>query len=394
MDPKIYLAIDNCFAIKRWITPIDWSNVVRKIGLKYVECVTDNELDPLLMDGEYLKDWVGEVQRAEQQTGVKVIFLYTGNGTYDTTGLAHPDERVRKHILDKWFQGLLAMGARLEVGVGYFVHAFNEHILQDKDLYFKYTGIVEDSLVALNLRAKKLGCPQVAIEQMYSPHQIPFTIENTKRFMREVGQRSGMPLYFTEDVAHHQPKFIRPTVERIQGAFQRYLQDGYIEIWLGSPKAYDIFEKAAPLRDQLKESDLDRIMKDMDDNPHLFAEKRDADCYEWLAEMGCYSPVIHLQQTDGTFSAHKPFTDESNQDGIIKPAQILKALAKSYEKPLENDLPKQCEDIYLTFEFYAKTDSINQQIIYDYQRSVEYWRKYVPEDGMRLSELVAALSRS
>lgn len=391
MDPRIYLAIDNCFAMKRWTTPYEWSSIVKDIGLSYVECVADNEIDPLLMDKEYLKSWVEDVREAEKKTGTKVIFLYSGNGTYDTTGLAHYDKRVRKHILDKWFGGFLAMGAELGVGVGYFVHGFPEYILQDKELYFQYTDIVKDYLVEVNKLAIELGCPQLAIEQMYTPHQTPFTIDKTKEFMAEIGRRSGMPLYFTEDVGHHNPKFIRPSIQQIQAAYQRYLKDGYIEIWLGNKTAYSIFESAMPLNGKLKEADLQRIYADMDDNGHLFAEKRDSDCYEWLSDIGCYSPVIHLQQTDGTFSLHKPFTEEYNSLGVIKPDKILKALAESYQKPQDKDLPKQCEDIYLTFEFYSGTSAINRQIIHDYSKSVEYWRKYVPEDGMKLSDILAGI---
>lgn len=34
--PKIYLGLDNCFAIKRWINPEDWMRVTREIGFSYI----------------------------------------------------------------------------------------------------------------------------------------------------------------------------------------------------------------------------------------------------------------------------------------------------------------------------------------------------------------------
>ena len=34
MYPKIYLAIDNCFASKRWTTPNQWAKVISDLGVK------------------------------------------------------------------------------------------------------------------------------------------------------------------------------------------------------------------------------------------------------------------------------------------------------------------------------------------------------------------------
>lgn len=34
------------------------------------------------------------------------------------------------------------------------------------------------------------------------------------------------------------------------------------------------------------------------EHPYLFCEKRDSDLYEWMRELGSYSPIIHLQQSD------------------------------------------------------------------------------------------------
>ncbi len=32
MDPRISIGIDNCFAIKRWVTPAEWGRVIREMG--------------------------------------------------------------------------------------------------------------------------------------------------------------------------------------------------------------------------------------------------------------------------------------------------------------------------------------------------------------------------
>ena len=56
-NPKIYLAIDNCFASKRWTDPEKWMNVIKSLGLNYVEASADNECDPLYLGSEYMKRW-------------------------------------------------------------------------------------------------------------------------------------------------------------------------------------------------------------------------------------------------------------------------------------------------------------------------------------------------
>ena len=33
IDPKIYLGIDNCFALKRWTTPAEWAKVIKDLGM-------------------------------------------------------------------------------------------------------------------------------------------------------------------------------------------------------------------------------------------------------------------------------------------------------------------------------------------------------------------------
>ena len=69
----------------------------------------------------------------------------------------------------------------------------------------------------------------------------------------------------------------------------------------------------------------------MDRYPHLFAAERDCDLYGWLEELGCYSPIVHLQQSNGKSSSHLPFTSANNETGIVHPLKVLQAIARSYE---------------------------------------------------------------
>ena len=55
MYPRIYLAIDNCFASKRWSTPADWMKVISDAGIYYVEASADNECDPLYSGTDFTR---------------------------------------------------------------------------------------------------------------------------------------------------------------------------------------------------------------------------------------------------------------------------------------------------------------------------------------------------
>ncbi|WP_010256406.1 TIM barrel protein [Treponema primitia] len=178
--PRIYLAIDNCFACKRWTRPKEWCELIAQLGIGYVEASADTELDPLFMGPEYLVSWVEEVQRAQAATGVRVANLYSGHGTYTTLGLTHTDPRVRRRMLDHWFKPMVAAAAQLGAGLIFFAHAFVHTALQNAVLYREAIDVLEQGLIEVNQYAVAIGCENISIKQMYSPHQYP---EGVKKFI-------------------------------------------------------------------------------------------------------------------------------------------------------------------------------------------------------------------
>ncbi|AEF81014.1 TIM barrel protein [Leadbettera azotonutricia] len=373
--PKIYLAIDNCFAYKRWTRPEEWCDAIAALGIGYIEASSDNELDPLYMGREYLADWVEAVRKAQDASGVRVANLYSGHGTYTTLGLTHTDPRVRRRMIDKWFKPLMEAAGHLGCGLGFFAHAFPHRVLQDAVLYREAIGVLEQGLVELNQYKVSCGCGDMGIEQMYSPHQYPWTIAQTRDLIRTVTEKSRSPFYFTEDVGHHQAKFQSPDMQQLQEANGKPGRDA----WLGSDRAFALAEKG----------DLAGLQEEIRKTPHLFAEKKDGDCYSWLSELGAYSPIIHLQQTDGKTSAHLPFTTERNAWGIIDGGKILRSLKAAYDRPEEAGMPRRCEKIYLTLELFAGTAAIMHGFMAEARESVAWWRQWIPRDGMVLDELVS-----
>lgn len=371
MYPRIFLAMDNCVLKKRWTEPDEWARIMRDLGVRYVEASADTELDPLYMGRAYVASWASRVAEAEARHGVRVSSVYSGHGSYTTLGIAHPDASVRDNIVENFVFPLVDIAGKLGCGLGFFAHAFRQADLQSPELYSRQVDVLVESLVRINRRSAEAGCQRIGIEKMYTPHQYPWRNDDVRRLLRRVRDASGRDFYFTEDVGHHNPKFRMPCLEDLSGDCR--------DVWLGTDRAAAMVERGCP------EEALDEMRR----NPQLFLEDDEGDCYETLRELGCFSPIIHLQQTDGVTSGHRPFTEAENRRGIIRPRRFLKALRESYERPVEDGMPLRCTEIYLTLELFSSTTSIMRDVLRDCAESVEYWRRFIPEDGISLEEIAS-----
>ncbi len=386
MIPRIHLAVDNCFASKRWSEPIEWMTIARDAGIYCIEASADNECDPLYNTPDSLQGWLEKVQSASAKIGGKVVNLYSGHGTYATLGLANTDTRIRDHIQHNWLEPMIHTASTLDAGLGFFCHAFPQSVLGDPELYAAaefdlFTRLSELSGVAAS---KALT---LSVEQMYSPHQIPWTISGSQQLLRDVYFRRLTPLYLTLDTGHQigQRRFLRPEQADIETYVEAVNQGKTIPMkWLAS-LPFDTPETQT----------VDNLMTYIEDHPYLFATQEDGDLYHWLRTLGCYSPIIHLQQTDGNVSAHKPFTEANNRIGIVDPPKVLQAIWESYQQPTESastlPFPPQCDDIYLTLEIFSGTAEYPAQSIANIRESAAYWRQYIPKDGLPLDELIAQL---
>ena len=184
--PRIYLAIDNCFASKRWILPREWLGLVADFGLRKVEASSDTEADPLFSGSDYMLDWRRDVKTASTEIGVDVVNLYSGHGTYATLGLGHPDRRIRDRMQKDWIKPMIETAADLGAGFGFYCHGFPHATLQEPQLYETARMLLFDSLAEVAAFAGQRGIHYVSVEQMYAPHQTPWTIAGTKELMREV----------------------------------------------------------------------------------------------------------------------------------------------------------------------------------------------------------------
>lgn len=391
MYPKVYLAYDNCFAIKRWVEPEDWMEMIKDLGISYVEASTDNEMDPLFEPKEYMEDWAERVSALEREHGMKVVNFYTGYQTYRTCGFGHPDERIRRKLLEEWHKVLVEIAARIGAGIGFSFFAIPDKDLQDPVRYEKRWGTILSIMAELVSFAWNRGPVPISVEQMYAPHQPPWTIGGSKAYLARLYALTGKPSYITIDLGHQigQSRFVRPSPIEIEKLLRRFRSGEWVEnVWLGPRSAYRIFFDAVGGSPAKDDGVVARIEKEMDDYPYLFAEKEDGDTYRWLEELGCYSPIVHMQQTNGITSGHSAFTQKNNETGIIRGDKLLRAIASSYEKRAGEGMPRKCDEIWLSFEIFAGNIDMSHDILRRLRESVEYWRRFVPKDGMTLDRLL------
>jgi len=368
--------------------------IIRKWGIHYIEASADVEADPLYCGADYIRHWTHEVGTTARRYGITISSLYTGHGTYYTLGLAHNNEAVRRRIQEEWLKPMINSAADLGANFGFFCHAIPQTILHDPLKYRKTCKDLMECLAYLAVYAKEQKLRKLAIEQMYTPNQPPWTINGAWEMIRKVFTALNAPLYITIDTGHAnaQRRYLEPKVRHIAAVLRSYREEKKLgTVWLGPKAAYDIIEEAAETREAIPDLVRElrpKIREQVARHPWLFAKEEDGDIYRWLEELGPFSPIIHLQQNDGRSSQHLPFTPENNMVGIIEPRRLLNSLAKKYLRPPERDLPPICEDVFLTLEIFPTTAQRPREILDMMQRSVEYWRKFIPEDGVPLDQLV------
>jgi sugar phosphate isomerase/epimerase len=382
-SPRIFLAIDNCFAYKRWTAPSEWMSIARDLGVQCVEASADTDADPLYSGQAHMKDWRRAVKSAAATYGPQVVNVYSGHGTYSTLGLGHPDRRVRDVMQKKWIEPMVDAAADLGAGLGFFCHAFPQATLGSPERFAEARDRLCTSLAEIAAYAARKRLRSAGVEQMYSPHQIPWTIAGARDLLQCVWRRGRAPFYLTVDTGHAggQRKFLPPDSAALEKALASKPAPAPTDLWLGSADAYAAFERG----------DLDAVVGAIERRPYLFSRPPDADPYQWLSQLGCYSPIIHLQQVTGSSSAHEPFTPELNAIGSIHAPRVLEAIQRSYAAPDDPALPPKCDTIYLTLEIFAGATALPRPLLHQVEQSVEYWRGAIPKDGMRLEEALARL---
>ena len=390
IDPRLSLAIDNRFASKRWTRPADWMALIKDMGITLVEASADTECDPLYMGEAYIADWINDAKRNSERFGVRVVNLYSGHGTYATLGLSHTDERVRNRLRDQWVKVHANTARQLDAGLGFFAHAIPDPALQEPAVYHSCLEELYRNLASLASYAAQIGLRSIGVEQMYSPHQPPWTIKGAKTLLSAVHQTAQAPFYLTLDLGHMngQQCFLKPSADQISVWIDCKKAGLPCKgIWLGPAEAVEIF-RSAVFGEIQKATAVDLIQARWEGFDYLFATPEDGSVHAWIEALAPYSPILHLQQSDGKSSPHWPFAPEYNLLGIIHAEEVLRSIARAYAKTVAEGLPQRCGEIILTLEPFIGTAGNTTDALEEIAQSIQYWRQYLPRDGMRLSEVL------
>lgn len=390
--PKIYLTLDNCFAIKRWTEPSQWMPLIKEIGFDSVQASFDNEMDFLYSPDWYIEKWFAQVEEQEKKTGISVDTFYTGYQTYRTAGLAHFDAQMADYLTEEWMKkAVKQLGKRgSHMGVSFF--AMTDDVLQDPVLYErKYQEVVK--------RFQDIGRCAVengiyfCSEAMYAPQQPSWTIEGTKKFLADCHREDGS-IYTTIDVGHMtgQSRFRRPSEAQIKKSIEQSARgDKYPPFWMGAEHTINLWRKATEDKENC-EAYTAQIIADMKKYNYMFSDsEEDSSPYAWLRELACYSPIIHMQQTNGITASHAAFTKQNNENGIIEGKKVLEAIAEAYEQPEEPAMPPKADEIYLAFEIFGSNTEYSYEIVNKLRETAIYWKQFVPENGMELNILLERL---
>jgi len=300
---RFVLAINNCFAVKRWPNPEDWSNIVaNELGLKIVQFSYDL-LDPRTTEPA-LSAMISRIKRIINKYGITIHSTFTGLAAYSYNLLAHPDPLMRADAFDWYVRAIeIASKLRAEATGGHIGALSWVDYLNDRRREFLINAVT-NSLIRLSSIAKDKGLKMLLWEPMPVVREPPHTIDQAKKLLNIVNSESDLPIRLCIDLGH-----------------------------------------ACAWR-------VDR--------------KEDLDPYAWLRELGAFSPVVHVQQTDGRADRHWPFTEEYNKRGIIKPDKVLDAIEDSGAK-----------EVLLVLEIIHPFEEREEKVLRDIKESVEYWKKYI-----------------
>ena len=262
MESKVELGINNAFALKKWIEPDEWMRViVEDIGLKNIQASFDL-LYPSFKEANYLF-FCNEINRALKKYGAKISSTFTGLNAYLQNMLVHPDPIVRKAAID-YYEDAIKLSAKVGAPVtgghllSFTVKDYNDIKRREYLMQSFFESMIYLSKVALDYNLTSLTW-----EYMPTPYEPPHTIEEAKRFYKEINKYTYVPIYLTFDLGH-------------TAAFDLEPGDKNRDV-------YHVLENIIPMTD-----------------------------------------IIHLQQRDQAKDRYWPFIPEFNEIGIIDPKKIIK----------------------------------------------------------------------
>ena len=123
---------------------------------------------------------------------------------------------------------------------------------------------------------------------------------------------------------------------------------------VGSWRAHEVFRKAG--RGKLSITwTMERIHAEISATPHLWPQSVDCDIWDWVRRLDWYSPILHLQQSNGKSSLHRLSTERYNEIGVAQGEELIDNLHYAFSTEREDEMPDSVEEIVLTLEPFVGT---------------------------------------
>jgi len=325
---KIDIGINGCYLAKRWEKAENWIRLTKELGYDYLEFDSDC-LDPFFSGSKsYQMTVAGKVRKLAEEEGVRITDYFTGAATHRFHGLSHSDNSVRRRM-KQWILDAMDISNALGAGkVGGHFDAFSVETLADQEAFDRQYRMTIDTFRDLAKQGKRKGIRALYLEQMYTPAEVPWTLEQTDKYLCDLAEgNTGCDIFLTVDVGH--------------AAGGWYGLEG----------------------DELRYE-------------------------EWLRRFAAACEVIHLQQTTRDASEHWPFTSKYNEAGDVRIEKIIECVRWSYEnceKQNWSKFIKPPEHIVLMMEVIPRSTTTEEILLRDLAECAAQLREHVPEGGLTLT---------
>jgi len=297
---RFVLGVNNCFASRRWPEPEEWCRIIREKFGITYVQFSFDVLDPAI-DAFSRKRVCQKIHTLTRRYGLIIHSTFTGLSFYSYNQLLHPDLTFRRRALD-WCEQAIYMTSELGAkAFGGPLGCLSTRDFQAKERKKYLAESLFDSLIHLAEVARSAGLEFLLWEPTPVPSELCHTIQEAKDFLRKLNDVTAIPILYCLDTGHQ--------------------------------CAYD-------------------------------TDGKDRDTYVWLRELGTLSPVIHIQQTDGTRDNHWPFTEMYNRKGLIKPHKVIRALEES-----------GAQEVFLFLEINHPFEMSDAEVLRDWVESVRYWKR-------------------
>jgi D-erythrulose 1-phosphate 3-epimerase len=259
--------INLSFAIKRWVEPEVWAELVsRQLGLRLVQFTYDL-LDPW-WPASTREAMAARVRRASTDWGLEIESAFSGLANYCFDGLLHPEAEGRSASLEWWkraFDVAAAVGAKASGGPLGGMSATDAADPQRRAQ--RYRDLL-DAVEELTVAAKDAGLERLQVECTPLAREIPYTVEQSRRFLSDLEGRCAVPVKLLVDIGHalYQPLYGASArmpewlhgLGRSIGAFHLQNTDFQSDSHWGWPDNRGFFDVANFAR-EVKEARLDDV---------------------------------------------------------------------------------------------------------------------------------------